>query len=145
MKPKGMAVRRGENPTESAVLASYIESAGASEARFFSPEDCADFNDALCSGRFDRAIFVDLGALLTAIWSGHAKIDRWKAGGVTIELANPPEGGAGSWREYVDATYDSYTRWCRGQRRNQIVAACVLSALALAAVIVLFTLIPSRP
>lgn len=143
LKPGLIAVRRGDSPAECAALKSYLKSACSNEVEYFDSKDNSDLNDTLCSGRFDRAVFFDLSALLSAIWTGHAKIDCWMDAGVRIELVQPPDGDAESWRTYVDATFASYTLWCRRQRRNQIVAACVLSALALAAVILLFALVPA--
>ena len=142
LKAGRIAVRRGENDAESAALTSYVGSASSDEVEYFESKDDADLNDALCSGRFDRAVFLDLNALLTTIWSGYGKIDRWKDAGVTLELVQPPDGDADAWRATVDATFASHSRWCTRQRRNQIVAACVLSALALAAAIVLLVLVP---
>lgn len=108
----------------------------------FEPKDDDQMNEALSSGRHDRAVFANLDGLLEAIWSGHAKVDQWRRAGVRIEFASAPCSDPAVWQALVEQTCDSYERWCRRRRRRQVVTACILSALALAATAVLFLLIP---
>ncbi len=137
-----VTVRAGHDRESTAVLDAYLSARGLATARRFEPKDDDDLNDALCAGEFDRVVFANLDALFQTVWTGHGELDRWKSAGVRIELASPPDGEPNGWRATVDATYQSHARWRRNRRRGQIIAACILSVLAIAAIAVLFLVIP---
>lgn len=137
-----IAVRSGHDRDSTAALDAYLSAQGLASARRFEPKDDDDLNDALCAGQFDQVIFANLDALFQTVWTGHGELDRWESAGVRIELASPPNGEADTWRSTADATYQSHARWRRHRRRGQIIAACILSALAIVAVAVLFLVIP---
>ncbi len=115
------AVRSAANDDEARALNRYFNSHPSTGVVYFAPKDADALDDDLCAGRFQRVVFARLDALLTAIWTGHAHLDRWIAAGVQIELADPPSEAIPSWLEFVTATYAS---------------------LALAALAVLFLLAP---
>jgi hypothetical protein len=140
--PANCAVRSAANDDEARALEGYFDSHPSTGVVHFAPKDADALDDDLCAGRFQRVVFVRLDALLSAIWTGHAHLDRWIAAGVQIELADPPSDAEPSWLEFIKAMYDSLARWRQKQRRRQIFAAIILSCLALAALAVLFLLAP---
>ena len=150
-RQQSIAVRTAADKREREAIDGWLAGHAGVEIVEFAPKDDDDLDDALCGGRFDRVLFADLEALLATIWKGHARVDIWDAAGVRIELAQAPSAsdGAGdgkddpSWRVFVSRTYASLTLWRRRQRRRQITAAAILSALALAAMWVLFSFVPS--
>ena len=142
--PSRTAVRDGADAGDEAALASFHAATDERDVVRFAHKDTADLNDALCAGGFERVVFARLDDLLTVIWNGDAELHRWESAGVRIEVAAPPAADPDGWRAVLDETYDSYARWQRNHKRNQICAACILSLLALAALAVLFLLIP-RP
>ncbi len=140
--PASCAVRSAANDDEARALERYFDRHPSTEVVHFAPKDADALDDDLCAGRFPRVVFARLDALLTAIWTGHAHLDQWIAAGVQIELADPPSDANPPWLEFVTTTYDSLARWRRKQRRREIIAAIILSILALAALAVLFLLAP---
>lgn len=99
-------------------------------------------NNALAAGRYKRAAFANLNALLEAIWKGEAQLDEWKSAGVEIILACPPTSDADVWRNMVMDTFLSLKKWRTAKRRRQIVAGAILSVIALAAMAVLLSFVP---
>jgi hypothetical protein len=100
-----------------------------------------DLDGEVCSGRFERVVFADLDALLTAVWDDHVHIDRWLAAGVRLELASPPADVNGAaWRTLVVQVCTSLSRWRLRQRRRRIIAATILSIVTLAALAALLLL-----
>jgi hypothetical protein len=140
--PASWAVRSAANDDEARALDRYFNSHRPTGVVYFAPKDADALDDDLCAGRFQRVVFARLDALLTAIWTGHAHLDQWIAAGVQIELADPPSDANPAWLEFVTTACDSLTRWRQKQRRRQIIAAIILSSLALAALAVLFLLVP---
>jgi hypothetical protein len=136
------AARVSHDASQSAALDAYLARTGSAGAERFLPKDDDDLNHALCERRFDRVVFADLDALLEAIWKGEAELDRWNEAGIQIDLVCPPTRDEDAWRPFASITYDSLVRWRKAQRRRQIVAGTILSAIALAAMAVLFCLIP---
>jgi len=136
------AVRLATNDDETRALAAYIGERPACGVVEFAPKDDDDLDVELTSGRFDRVIFASLDALLTTIWKGHAHIDRWVAAGVRIELATPQKDDGADRQVFIMGMYDSLARWRREQRKRQIVAAVILSGLALIAMAALLFLVP---
>ena len=132
------AVRKPSNGDEDRILSEFLRRYRASEVVEFAPKDDDDLDVALCSGRFDCVVFANLDAVLSAIWKGHARVDRWVEAGVRIELADLANGDPASSQPFVTAMYESLARWRKGQRRRQVIAAIVLSILALLAIAVLF-------
>jgi hypothetical protein len=138
---RGCAVRLATNDEEQRALDDYLDRHGPAHVVEFAAKDDDDLDAELCAGRFDRVVFADLNALLSAIWKDHAHVDRWVDAGVSIELATPPPGDSSAWQAGVLHMFASLTRWRRQQRRRQIIAAVILSALALVALAVLFYLV----
>ncbi|MBN2563859.1 MAG: hypothetical protein JXQ75_23335 [Phycisphaerae bacterium] len=127
---------------EQRALAAYLDEQHLSNVAEFAPKDDEDLDAELCAGRFDRVVFAGLDALLTAVWKGHARIDRWAAAGVRIELATQENEECSDWQSFVTKMYDSLARWRKAHRKRQIVAATLLSTLALIALAVLLFLTP---
>ena len=140
--PDRTVVRRATDPCEAEVLARYLEQLGVANAVEFSEIDDDELDEALCAGNFQRAIFFNLDALLTGVWKGHGRIDRWRAAGVEIEFAEPPGIDASATPGILLEMVASLAKWRRRQRRRQIIAAVVLSAVALICLAVLFFLVP---
>ena len=140
--PGRCAVRQAANEDEKRTLDEYLDRQHLGDVVEYSPGKDHELDAQLCSGRFERVIFAGLDALLIAIWKGGAHLDQWAEAGVRIELAVPL--GDDPWT-LIDRVYDSLTRWRDRQRRRQIIAATILSALALLAMCVLFFLVlPDR-
>lgn len=126
------------------MLAAYLARAELRTTVEFLPRNDEDLDADLCAGRFSHVVFADLNALLTMVWKSQAQVGRWIDAGVRIELARQPgSGNDDAWLPVVVATCDSLSRWRRVQRVRKLVAAAVLSALALAAAAVLLWL--TRP
>jgi hypothetical protein len=135
------AVRAASDPDEERSLAAFWARTGRRTVVQFAPRDDEDLDLALCAGRFGCVLFADLNALLTMVWKSQAQVNRWIEAGVRIELAEPPPAGNdGSWVPVVEAVCDSLCRWRRAQRVRKLVAAVVLSVLALAAAAILLWL-----
>lgn len=130
--------RSGEERTMEAALGPDTWSASTK----FLPKDDDELNSALCAGRFQRVVFADLDSLLEMLWKDEFEPAKWMDAGVHVELLSPPPGAKQSWHETVLEAHRSLSRWRAQQRKRQIVAAVLLSAVALAAMAVLFWLIP---
>lgn len=126
------AVRTGSGPSEARALDEILHRHAAWQVVRFAAKDEDELNAELCAGRFEIVVFATLDALLNAIWKGDADIAGWRAAGVRIELATPAPGG-GDWLAFVAATHRSLEIWRARQRRNQVIAASLLSVLALVA------------
>lgn len=136
------AVRRPECPEAEQIVREFLAQNGAWQAKHFLPKDDDEMNTAMMAGEFDRAVFANLDELLEAIWKGEAQVDAWEASGARIELARPPLADDAQWRSMLGEMYLSLRKWRKLQRRRQIIAAIILSCLALASMAVLFLLIP---
>ncbi len=136
------AVRTSTNSDERGILSEFMQRYAACEVVEFAPKDDDDLDVELCSGRFDRVVFANLDAVFSAIWKGHARVDRWVAAGVRIELADSADGDSASSQAFVIAMYESLARWRKGQRRRQVMTVIILSVLALLAIAVLFLWTP---
>ncbi len=134
------AVRQADSEAARAALGRYLEQRGLRELPQFAPEDDDELDAAVRDGRYDRVVFADLDALLTAMFKGDIRLGRWMELGVRIELAEDPEDA--NWSAFVRQAQASLARWRRGQRRRQIVACAILSAIALLAIASLLLLIP---
>jgi len=106
----------------------YLRANGISDARRFAAKDDDELNDAVCAGDIRRVVFTGVEELLEAIWIGHVRYSRWMELGVQVDVVHPPQGG---WKEWAMVTAGSFERYRRGLRVRQIVAATVLSLLAL--------------
>lgn len=121
------------------------------EAHFFHPKDQDELNDSLRNGRFDRVIFGSQEDLLNMIWNGHGDVGAWGERGVelvvsrsdasTAESLPQTEVGEGDAVRLIDMA-KCFERWSAAQRRRQVIAATILSLIAIAALTVLFTLKP---
>jgi hypothetical protein len=107
----------------------------------FAAKDDDALNAELCAGEFTGVVFANLDALLTTIWKGQGQPDRWTAAGVRIELAEPPRENE-RWQSFLPEMYRSLAQWRRRQTRRKIVAASLLSLLALLALAILLLGMP---
>jgi hypothetical protein len=105
----------------------------ASHAVEFLPKDDDELNQLACAGRFHTIIYASLNDLLNAIWKGDADWSAWRRANIQIDLAEVPELAAADWRHFVDEMYGSLEEWRKADRRRTIIAAVVLSILALVA------------
>ncbi len=141
-RPIRSAIRMASGPEQDEAISKYLtENASIGFERFL-PKDDDELNAALCAGKYERAVFGDLDALMSAVWKGQAEWDRWKAAGVQIELIQPPVEAPTAWPAVVEAVYRSLAGWRARQRRRQIIAGFILSVLAIAAVAALFWSVP---
>ncbi|MCG8408075.1 MAG: hypothetical protein MI923_22985 [Phycisphaerales bacterium] len=138
-KPR-CAVRLADSETDMQVMNAYLEANELAEAVRFLSKDDDDLNADVCAGHFEQVVFFDLDALLSAIWKDDIEIDRWLALKVRIDLASVP--GTADWHNLLPIVADSFKHWQGRQRRRQIIASIILSVIALAALAILFFLIP---
>ena len=131
------AFRQASDEAEQRLLTAYFEQQSLTDAVQFARIDDDRLDAALCAGQYERAIFASLDALLESIWKGYAHPDRWVEAGVRIEFADGTDSDRA--RDVVLGMYDSLSRWRQANRRRQIVAATILSAIALAAMMVLLS------
>lgn len=136
------AVRSGETETQRRAIDACLADRGLTGATHFLPKDDDDLADALAEKRFDCVVFADYDALLAMIWKGDADLEHWHALGICIELAVAPEGKPGDWQPITRQVSASLRRWRKRHRRRQVIAALILSMIALLAVATLLTLIP---
>lgn len=140
--PDRVAVRRTTDPREAEALARYLAQHGVVNPVEFSEIDDDGLDETLCAGDFQRAVFFNLDALLTGVWKGHGRIDRWQAAGVEIEFAEPPGIDPSATQGILLEMVASLATWRQRQRRRQIIAAVVLSAVALICLALLFLFVP---
>lgn len=136
------AVRLPASRIEQQKMEDAIGSAAWAASTKFLPKDDDELNAELCTGRFKRVVLADLDSLLEMMWKDEVDVERWTNAGVHVDLVSPPGGSTEHWHEIVRNVHRSLTRWRGEQRRRQIVAAVLLSAVGLAAMAVLFWLIP---
>lgn len=136
------AVRTPASPDGELMVREFLSQNPGWQAKHFLPKDDDEMNTAMMAGEFDRAVFANLGEVLEAVWKGEAQIDAWEASGARIELASPPLADDAQWRSMLGEMYLSLRKWRTVQRRRQIIAAIILSCLALASMAVLFLLVP---
>jgi hypothetical protein len=131
--PTVCVVRASDDVGEARALAAYI----GREKRHIIVERSAkddDLDGEVCSGRFERVVFADLDALLTAMWDGHVHVQQWCDAGARLELISPPASTDHDfWHAIVAQASASLARWRKEQRRRRIIAGTILSILALAA------------
>lgn len=136
------AARRAADPEGDRRLRADLDARQGWRAEYFLPKDDDEMNTALAAGRFRHAAFLNLDALWEAVWKGEADLDAWEAAGVEIHVVEPPAADRDAWRGCVRETYRSLKKWRTANRRRQIVAAVVLSLLALAAMAALLSITP---
>lgn len=136
------AARRAADPESDRRLRADLEVRRDWSTEYFLPKDDDEMNTALADGRFRHAAFLNFDALWEAVWKGEADLDAWEAAGVEIHLVEPPVANRDAWLDFVRQTYHSFKKWRTANRRRQVVAAVVLSVLALAAMAVLLSITP---
>ncbi len=136
------AIRAADNAEDRRAIENYVRENGITEDVEFAPKDDDEMSTEILSGRFERAVFANLEALLAAIWNGDAEWNRWVSQGIKVELATPPTGSENTWHAFVSTMFESLSRYRHHKRRRQIVASIILSIVALGAMFVLFYLIP---
>jgi hypothetical protein len=136
---KQAAVRLPESKDGRRQAREFVARNALGDAVAFLPKDDDELNELACRGRFHTIVFASLGDLLTAIWKGDADWTTWRRSGIRIELAEDPEFSPGDWRRFIDELHASLERWRASDRRRKIIAAVILSVVALlAAACVLF-------
>ncbi len=136
------AARSGETEAERRSIDKHLAERGLSDATHFLPKDDDDLADALREKRFDCVVFADFDALLSMIWKGEAQMTHWHEIGVRVELASAPDGEFGDWQALARRMCDSFDRWRARHRKRQVIAALILSVIALLAVAALLYVIP---
>lgn len=135
-----VAARLPDDAAKRQAITAYLQSNGLDTAKRFAEKDDDELNAAVVSGEFERVIFTDLNDLLVTIWKGETQWDCWRSSGIEVILVNPPR--AADWLIVADETYASLNTWRSVRRRRQTIAAVILSIVALAAMAVLFYLLP---
>lgn len=136
------AMRLAPGAAGEQALAAYLQQHGMPRVAKFAPKDDDELNEALSTGRFERVIFPDLEELFEVVFGEHAHLDRWAAAKVRIEIANQDNDDSAEWRGLVLSAYQALSRRRRRERRDRIIAAIILSVLALASVTGLLWMIP---
>lgn len=136
------AVRMPDCADDANTLENYLREQGVVNAARFAPKDDDELNDAVCSRRYQRVIFLKLDDLLDAIWTGHIEYNQWIALGVKIDLVLVPFPGPVDWPRWIEKTTHSLNHFRRRQKKRQTTAAVILSLLALAAIAALFYWLP---
>ena len=139
-RPELWAVHEPATAEARLAVDGYLAQARTNATRFAAKDD-DELNTGACAGRFTHVLYPDLDSLLMAIWKGDADVRQWLEKGVDLHLAVPP--AAAEWRGFVVAMCASLERWRIGQRRRQIIAGVILSALALAASTAIVLLTPA--
>ncbi len=139
-KPVSVAVVCEEDGEHATAMAAYLRSQNLTDVEWFAPRDVDDVDEAVCDRRVGRVVFVDLTALLDAIWDQEIQFDRWLSAGARVSFANPPGSTptraveAAAIVEPIPAVvFESWRQWNRRHRRRQVVAGAILSGIALAA------------
>ncbi|OWY71251.1 hypothetical protein B7486_11685 [cyanobacterium TDX16] len=136
----GIAARLPDDAANRQKITAYLHSQGLDSAKRFAEKDDDELNAAIVAGDYKQVIFANLDELLVTIWKGETQWDRWRSSGIEVILVNPP--AAPDWLSVVDAAYASISAWRSIRRRRQIIAAVILSVIALAAMFVLFYWVP---
>lgn len=127
------AVRLPDSPVQPSALRRFVSEVGLTDTVEFLPKDDDELNQLACSGRFHTIVFASLSDLLTAIWKGDADWSAWRRADIRIELAEVPEPAGADWRRFVNEMYASFETWRKADRHRTIIAAAILSLLALLA------------
>src|SRR5262245_46999116 len=128
------AVRLPDAPNRSAID-EFLASTGLRDTVEFLPKDDDELDTQARAGRFETIVYATLDDLLTAIWKGDADWGAWRQAGIRVVAADQAD--AGDWRDFVDLLWTSLARWRKSERRRQIIAGVILSALALGAAAIL--------
>ncbi len=137
---KDVAVRLTGSPEQLEKLGSYLASRGWSEARRFLPKDDDELNDRLCRGEFAAVVFAAPEFAMEMIWAGHGSICRWNAGSRVSSFEVGFAFGANleaNWYNALRRIETSFVSWERRRGRRQLIAGCILTAVALVAMGVL--------
>ena len=113
---------------KAAAMQAHLQAEGLADARWFTPNDVDDVDEAVRDGRVDRVVFSDLADLLDAIWDEEIQFDRWQSAGVAVSFVTPPVPDT-----TASAVYESWRAWQRRHKRRRAIAGAVLTVVALAA------------
>jgi len=111
-------------------LEAFLAAQGFAEVERFLPKDDDELNDRLSRGEFATVVFSCPADLMDMLFAEHADLDRWTK--VRIVFADDAAEGVMN-RPQLDALHQAHVRWCRVQRRQRLIAGCVLTAIGLAA------------
>jgi len=136
------AVRVGETEVECRAIDAFLADRGLLDVTHFLPKDDDDLADALAQTRFDCVVFADFEALLSMIWKGDAELEQWKTLGIRVELAARPDGETGDWQTQARRMCASFDQWQARHGKRQVIAALILSVIALLAIAALLYIIP---
>lgn len=133
----GVAARLPSRESEVRPFKDRVQVLIGSPVAFFAPKDNDDLDRQLADGRFRRVVFAHFDDLLEMIWDEDADFSAWRARGVHIEFLENgalDEDRAGMLLEICA----SLNRWRNVRRRRRIMAATILSFLAILALAILF-------
>jgi hypothetical protein len=121
----------------------YLRENHLADAVRFLSKDRDDLDAQVTARDFDRVVFFDLQNLLTMMWDHEPKIDEWGASGVRIELVRPEINNSTDWLTLANIVHGSLGRWRKRHRRRRVIAAALLSLIALAAIATLLWTVPA--
>ncbi|UCG33894.1 MAG: hypothetical protein JSU68_04505 [Phycisphaerales bacterium] len=126
----GVAVVGDENGPETAAVEQLLRQWNGCNARWYARRDLNRVDAAVRGDHVRCVVFTDVDDLLEEVWEGEVEIDRWLAKGVRVEFARGLGADASA---HVESVLRSWRRWNRRRRRRHVVAAVVLSVMALVA------------
>lgn len=134
-----VALRQTSSGAHDAKIQSYLTSRGWTAAERFLPKDDDELNDRLCRGEFTAVVFAVPEDALDMIWSGHGAVGRWHTPAGQLEVCFAVGTAAvDDWPAILRRTESSFLKWEQGRRHRQLVAGCILTGVALAAMGLLF-------
>lgn len=117
------------NGPDSDALRAMLSSLGADDAVWFRPRDVEDLDQAIRRGEFQAAVFVDVPALLTAIFDGFVDYEEWQRQGVRVEFLHKSDTNPAALLEFSR----TWSTWSARTRRRRTAASLILSIVAIAA------------
>jgi hypothetical protein len=126
----GVAVVGDEGGPETAAVEQLLRRWNECQVRWYPRRDLDVLDAAVREDHVRCVVFKDVNDLLEEVWEGEVEIDRWLAKGVRVEFA---EGLGADATAQADTVIRAWRRWNGRRCRRHVVAAMVLSLLALAA------------
>jgi hypothetical protein len=126
----GVAVVCDRRSPEARQVEEYLRAGGIEGARWFTPRDVDEADEAVREGGTSRIVFTNSGVLLNAVWDEEIDLQSWVAAGACIEFAESRGAVAESTILYV---LENWRGWNQRRRYRRAVAGAILSVLVLAA------------
>ena len=136
-----VAVRLPAAAAQAGELDEFLKARGWTHARRFLPKDDDELNDRLCRGEFTTVVFAMPEDAMDMIWAGQGHMGHWKgsSGKDPVEICFASAASNGSnWQGMFRRVEASYASWERRRRRQQTIAGCILTVVALVAMALLF-------